>query len=152
MVNHFIGIPSIVFYKFMKTGRAIPLRRKPLKLSKRFILCQKLYKTQINWKAETTKCTNLNRFIRWKICLTKMPEKYRMIILFITLQTYIKHNTISYVSYVWKYRSVSWFRTATRGTDATEQKKNAPWLLVRKRTIPTERPPLLGEVSANFCG
>jgi hypothetical protein len=24
--------------------------------------------------------------------------------------------------------------------------------LVRKRTIPTERPPLLGEVSANFCG
>jgi hypothetical protein len=27
-----------------------------------------------------------------------------------------------------------------------------PWLLVRKRTIPTERPPLVGEVSANFCG
>jgi hypothetical protein len=26
------------------------------------------------------------------------------------------------------------------------------WLLVRKRTIPTERPPLVGEVSANFCG
>jgi hypothetical protein len=25
-----------------------------------------------------------------------------------------------------------------------------PWLLVRKRTIPTERPPLVGEVSANF--
>jgi hypothetical protein len=27
-----------------------------------------------------------------------------------------------------------------------------PWLLVRKRTIPTERPPLFGEVSSNFCG
>jgi hypothetical protein len=26
-----------------------------------------------------------------------------------------------------------------------------PWPLVRKRTIPTERPPLVGEVSANFC-
>jgi hypothetical protein len=26
------------------------------------------------------------------------------------------------------------------------------WPLVRKRTIPTERPPLVGEVSANFCG
>jgi hypothetical protein len=26
------------------------------------------------------------------------------------------------------------------------------WLLVRKRTIPTERPLLVGEVSANFCG
>jgi hypothetical protein len=24
--------------------------------------------------------------------------------------------------------------------------------LVRKRTIPTELPPLVGEVSANFCG
>jgi hypothetical protein len=27
-----------------------------------------------------------------------------------------------------------------------------PWLLVRKRTIPTERPLLVGEVSANVCG
>jgi len=25
-------------------------------------------------------------------------------------------------------------------------------VLVRKRTIPTERPPPVGEVSANFCG
>jgi hypothetical protein len=24
--------------------------------------------------------------------------------------------------------------------------------LVRKRTIPTERPPLVGEISANLCG
>jgi hypothetical protein len=24
--------------------------------------------------------------------------------------------------------------------------------LVRKRTIPIERPPLVGEISANFCG
>jgi len=27
-----------------------------------------------------------------------------------------------------------------------------PWLLVRERTIPTERPPPVGEFSANFCG
>jgi hypothetical protein len=27
-----------------------------------------------------------------------------------------------------------------------------PWPLARKRTIPTERPPLGGEVSANFGG
>jgi hypothetical protein len=26
-----------------------------------------------------------------------------------------------------------------------------PWLVVHKRTIPTERPPLVNEVSANFC-
>jgi hypothetical protein len=25
-------------------------------------------------------------------------------------------------------------------------------VLVRERTIPTERPPLVGDVSANFCG
>jgi hypothetical protein len=32
-----------------------------------------------------------------------------------------------------------------------KQKTNSA-LLARKRTIPTERPPLVGEVSANFCG
>jgi hypothetical protein len=32
-----------------------------------------------------------------------------------------------------------------------KNKKQIPWLLVRKRTIATERPPLVGEVSANFC-
>jgi hypothetical protein len=34
----------------------------------------------------------------------------------------------------------------------TKKKPKTPWLLVRKRIIPTERPPLVGEVSANFCG
>jgi hypothetical protein len=29
---------------------------------------------------------------------------------------------------------------------------NSSVALVRKRTIPTERPPLVGEVSTNFCG
>jgi hypothetical protein len=31
------------------------------------------------------------------------------------------------------------------------RKKNS-MVLVRERTIPTERPPLVGEVIANFCG
>jgi hypothetical protein len=30
--------------------------------------------------------------------------------------------------------------------------KKSPWPVVHKRTIQTERPPLLGEVSANFSG
>jgi hypothetical protein len=30
--------------------------------------------------------------------------------------------------------------------------RKTPWPLVRKRTIPTEGPPLVGEVGANFCG
>jgi hypothetical protein len=33
----------------------------------------------------------------------------------------------------------------------TNKQKNSA-VLVRKRTLPTERPPLVGEVSANFCG
>jgi hypothetical protein len=32
------------------------------------------------------------------------------------------------------------------------KKLKTPWPLVRKRTIPTERPRHVGEVSANFCG
>jgi hypothetical protein len=30
--------------------------------------------------------------------------------------------------------------------------KKCSLALVRERTIPTERPPLVGEVNANFCG
>jgi hypothetical protein len=36
-------------------------------------------------------------------------------------------------------------------TNKTHNKANSV-VLVRKRTIPTERPPHDGEVSANFCG
>jgi hypothetical protein len=31
-------------------------------------------------------------------------------------------------------------------------RKPNPVALVRKQTIPAERPPLVGEISANFCG
>jgi hypothetical protein len=34
----------------------------------------------------------------------------------------------------------------------THTKKLNSVALVRERTIPTERPPPVGEVSANFCG
>jgi hypothetical protein len=35
---------------------------------------------------------------------------------------------------------------------SVKHKKKTSVALVRERTIPTERPPLVGEVSANFCG
>jgi hypothetical protein len=35
-------------------------------------------------------------------------------------------------------------------TNYAKKKQKTPWLVVRKWTIPTERPPLVGEVSANF--
>jgi hypothetical protein len=37
------------------------------------------------------------------------------------------------------------------GFKALKKKLNSV-AVVRKRTIPTERPPLVGEVSANLCG
>jgi hypothetical protein len=33
-----------------------------------------------------------------------------------------------------------------------KKKKKKTIVLVRERTIPTERPPLVGEVIANLCG
>jgi hypothetical protein len=38
-----------------------------------------------------------------------------------------------------------------RSFKVTKTKKNSV-ALVRERTIPAERPPLVGEVNANFCG
>jgi hypothetical protein len=52
-------------------------------------------------------------------------------------------------------RKVADFRLTTRSyiqEDRTNKKKQIPWPLVRKRTVPTELPPLVGEVSANFSG
>jgi hypothetical protein len=37
-------------------------------------------------------------------------------------------------------------------TEVTKTKKLNSVTLVRERTIPTKRPPLVGEVNANFCG
>jgi hypothetical protein len=33
-----------------------------------------------------------------------------------------------------------------------EKSKQIPWLLVCKRTIPTEQSPLVGKLNASFCG
>jgi hypothetical protein len=49
-------------------------------------------------------------------------------------------------------RKRSWHTRSTVPTFSYDWGKKTPWLLVRKRTMPTERPPLVGEVSANFCG
>jgi hypothetical protein len=37
-------------------------------------------------------------------------------------------------------------------TSRNKKEKDKSVVLTRKRTIPTERLPLVGEVSANFCG
>jgi hypothetical protein len=66
----------------------------------------------------------------------------------------------SYRSSVLKYNAVKWthssfFLASVVGCSPTRGrplKKETPWLLVRNRTIPTEPPPRIGEVSANSCG
>ena len=58
------------------------------------------------------------------------------------------------------YSSIIWSRYNTpnsgRPTKWTQShpipQKETPWLVVRKRTISSERSPPVGEVSANFCG
>ena len=43
-------------------------------------------------------------------------------------------------------------RTKNYTKDILKVEKKTSVALVRERTIPTERPPPVGEVSANFCG
>jgi hypothetical protein len=47
---------------------------------------------------------------------------------------------------IWLFYTVQWRMVLSR-----IKEKRTPWPVVRKRTIPTERPPLVDEVSANFC-
>jgi hypothetical protein len=44
-----------------------------------------------------------------------------------------------------------WHMSASQKHLSLKTKLNSV-ILVRERTMPTERPPLVGEVSANFCG
>ena len=48
-------------------------------------------------------------------------------------------------------RSESLYRPSAQRINVHKLKLNSV-ALVRERTIPTERPPPVGEVSANFCG
>ena len=47
-------------------------------------------------------------------------------------------------------RDLFFFRMSSYQTNFLIKKNSVA--LVRERTIPTERPPPVGEVSANFCG
>jgi hypothetical protein len=49
------------------------------------------------------------------------------------------------------YLFVLWIKYASKGKLKLKLKLNSV-ALVRERTIPTERSPPVGEVSANFCG
>jgi hypothetical protein len=59
-------------------------------------------------------------------------------------------SDISYITYLEAPNNNSFIEKADVETE-TKTKLNSV-ALVSKRTIPTERPPLVGEVIANFCG
>jgi hypothetical protein len=50
------------------------------------------------------------------------------------------------------FRGLSRQKSDADHSPATINKKRNSVALVRERTIPTERAPLVGEVTANFCG
>jgi hypothetical protein len=59
-------------------------------------------------------------------------------------------------NFQWMYKAhpvskVPWGRLQKQNTISWKTKLNS-MVWVRERTIPTERPPLVGEVIANFCG
>jgi hypothetical protein len=49
----------------------------------------------------------------------------------------------------WRNESKIWSQSS-KHTKQTNKTSSVAW--VREQTIPDERPPLVGEVSANFCG
>jgi hypothetical protein len=53
-------------------------------------------------------------------------------------------------STVWSVCEPSFRRNASPPSSKTNKKNSMVW--VRERTIPTDRPPLVGDVIANFCG
>jgi hypothetical protein len=57
-------------------------------------------------------------------------------------------------AFLWLWMGTDKFRLLAKGwmyaNQQTKQTNSMVW--VRERTIPTERPPLVGEVIANFCG
>jgi hypothetical protein len=58
-----------------------------------------------------------------------------------------KHTTGGGLHKLQRSYGICWL---TLGVPGPAYLYKTPWLLVRKRTIPTERRPLVGEVSANF--
>jgi hypothetical protein len=72
--------------------------------------------------------------------------------IYINVRTlYVSQSTATWPG-VWtvhEYSNSSGLQPAVQAPPAVKKKNSM--VLVRERTIPTERPPLFGEVSANFC-
>jgi hypothetical protein len=66
--------------------------------------------------------------------------------------TKFPHITDSLCNYENQFVYLKWVDIFIHNMQVSKQTKNKLLGLSRKRTIPTERPPLVGEVSANIFG
>jgi hypothetical protein len=77
----------------------------------------------------------LGRFLILRMELTRSSE------MSVHMRTTRRHVSEDGNSHNHRRQNLKFYK---RKLDCTSNKKN-PWLLVRKRTIPTERPPIFGE-------
>jgi hypothetical protein len=89
-------------------------------------------------------------------CVTNIKKAKMMycITYFLLTKIFTSHYEI-YLQLLASTPLVMTFRCATASRNTLQTKKSYKlnsMALVRERTIPTEHPPLVGEVSANLCG
>jgi predicted DNA-binding protein with PD1-like motif len=64
----------------------------------------------------------------------------------------IRKATLRFATSADQTHKVCFMNYASQSSHDYKKKKKPSMVSVRERTIPTERPPLVGEVIANFCG
>jgi hypothetical protein len=103
------------------------------------------------WIVLTSKCS------RAPTILTEVPRDFPQFlqenagIVPLLEQHHFLPSPFQYIMHLSSYRSTLYTLSAAPRTQRTKRKLNSA-ALVRERTTPTERPQLVGEVSANFCG
>jgi hypothetical protein len=119
--------------------------------------CYQLFETRIcfhfqdinQWKQQVPHKYQQPRF-RLKVSPSLEWHNLEWISLMSSSASYFYWDFQFHVQYRCYIRTLYWRRVVQMLV--TKSKKQTQWPVVRKRTIPTEWPPLVGEVSINFCG
>jgi hypothetical protein len=111
-------------------------------------ICSLVQQTVIGLDQHLT-CSTKPDFVRHSYCHITMQSSKAMAIEHIPLSEIQSRECIHKQDGLY---STFWSYTESSQERITIKKKLNSVALVRERTIPTERPPPVGEVSANFCG
>jgi hypothetical protein len=104
----------------------------------------------------TVTVDSYNLLVFWQVCseLPYYADIYRILqedsIKFASCILGKPSGTTFYLNLFIIGGDVNFLRAKSSWTIRIPSKNSVAW--VRERTIPTERPPLIGEVNANFCG